>query len=53
MAHHIKKSVVEVEKVKVKVIKYVPLPTIIKQCRGFLKCDSFYMRFIKDFDTIS
>ena len=53
LGHHISKSGLEVDKAKVEVIKSLPLPTILKQHRGFLGHASFYRRFIKDFATIS
>ena len=53
LGHHISKSGLEVDKAKVEVIKNLPLPTTIKQLRGFLGHAGFYRRFIKDFATIS
>jgi len=53
MGHQISKNELEVEEAKVKVIKNLPLPTTLKQLRGFLGHIGFYMRFIKDFATIS
>ena len=53
LGHHISKSGLEVDKAKVEVIKNLPLPTTLKQLRGFLGRAGFYRRFIKDFTTIS
>ena len=41
------------DKANVEVIKNLPLLTIVKQLRGFLRHFGFYRRFIKYFTTIS
>ena len=53
LGHDISKSGLEVDKANVEVIKNLPLPTTIKQLRGFLGHAVFYKRFIKGFATIS
>ena len=51
--HQIIKIRLEEDEAKVELIKNLPLPTTIKQLRGFLEHASFYRRFIKDFSAIS
>ena len=42
LGHHISKSGLKVDKEKVEEIKNLPLPTAIKQLRGFLGHSGFY-----------
>ncbi|XP_075481123.1 uncharacterized protein LOC142521833 [Primulina tabacum] len=44
---------IEVDKIKLEVIKNLPPPTSIKGVRSFLGHTGFYQRFIKDFSNIA
>ena len=53
LGHKISKDGLEVDKAKVEVIKNLPLPTNLKQLRGFLSHAGFYRRFIQNFAYLS
>ena len=53
LGHKISKDGLEVDKAKVEVIKNLPLPTNLKQLRGFLGHAGFYRRFIQNFAYLS
>ena len=53
LGHKISKEGLKVDKAKVEVIKNLPLPTNLKQLRGFLGHAGFYRRFIQDFAHLS
>ena len=53
LGHKISKDGLEVDKEKVEVIKNLPLPTNLKQLRGFLGHAGFYRRFIHNFAYLS
>ena len=53
LGHRISKDGLEVDKTKVEVIKNHPLPTNLKQLRGFLGHVVFYQRLIQNFAHLS
>ena len=53
LGHIVSKRGIEVDRVKVELMKNLPLPTLVKQIRSFLGHAKFYHRFIKDFNNIS
>lgn len=53
LSHKVSKEGLELDQAKIEIIKELPLPTNLKQLRGFLGHAGFYRRFIKDFAKIS
>ena len=53
LGHLVSKRGIEVDKVKIEVIKQLPPPVNIKGIRSFLSHAGFYRRFIKDFSQIA
>lgn len=53
LSHKVSKEGLELDQAKIEIIKELPLPTNLKQLRGFLGHAGFYRRFIKDFAKFS
>jgi len=53
LGHVVSEKGLEVDKAKVEAIQNLPLPTTLRELRGFLGHVGFYQRFIQDFAKIS
>ena len=53
LGHIISSKGIEVDKSKINLIRFLPLPTSVQEIRAFLGHTSFYSRFIKDFSKIA
>lgn len=53
LRHVVSSKGIEVDKVKVDVIKSLPYPKSIREICSFLRGASFFQRFIKDFPKIT
>ncbi|KAL0549575.1 hypothetical protein IC582_014060 [Cucumis melo] len=53
LGHFISEEGIEVDPEKIRVIKEWPVPTNVREMRGFLGLTGYYRRFIKDYGTMA
>ncbi|KAL0556583.1 hypothetical protein IC582_005097 [Cucumis melo] len=53
LGHFISKKGIEVDPEKIKAINEWPIPTNVREVRGFLGLTGYYRRFVKDYGTLA